>query len=82
MSGTAIGERDLVVLTRDLAGHGLRQGDVGTVVHRYHEGLAFEVEFTTAAGATVAVLTLERPDVRPIASGEILHVRDLATAST
>ncbi len=75
-----INELDLVVLTHDLGEHGLQRGDVGTVVHRYQDGQAFEVEFVTAAGATVAVLTLQRADVRPVAGREILHVRDLAAA--
>jgi hypothetical protein len=76
-----INELDLVVLTHDFPEHGLQRGDVGNVVHRYQDGQAFEVEFVTAAGATVAVLTLERTDVRPVDGREILHVRDLATAS-
>lgn len=71
-------ELDLVVLTRDVAAHQLRQGDVGTIVHRYERGPAFEVEFVTAAGSTVAVLTLEQADVRPLGGGEIFHVRNLA----
>lgn len=76
-----IAELDLVVLTYDLTEYHLRRGDVGTVVQRYHDGQAFEVEFITAAGATVAVLTLDRSAVRPIGGGEILHVRELAAAS-
>jgi len=39
-------EYELVVLTRDMPGHGLRAGDVGTVVHSYHAG-ACEVEFVS-----------------------------------
>ena len=73
-----IDELDVVVLTRDVAEHGLRRGDVGAVVHRYGDGRAYEVEFVTAEGATVAVLTLEAGDVRPVAGREILHVRALA----
>lgn len=76
-----IAELDLVVLTRDLAEHGLCQGDVGTVVHRYADERAFEVEFVTAGGATVAVLTLERADVRLQDGREILHVREFTAAS-
>jgi len=40
-------------------------------------GPAYEVEFVTAQGTTVAVLTLERGDVRPLQGHEILHVRSL-----
>lgn len=59
-------ELDVVVLTRDLVEHGLRQGDIGAVVHRYTDGLAYEVEFVTAAGAIVAVVTFNAAAVRPV----------------
>lgn len=75
-----IAELDLVALTRDLSTQGLRRDDVGTVVHRYADGRAFEVEFVTTGGATVAVLTLDRADIRPFGDREILRVRDLAAA--
>ena len=70
-------ELDLVVLTRDLPEHGLARGDVGTVVHAYSDGEAYEVEFVVASGETVAVLTLESCDVRPREGQEILHSRPL-----
>jgi len=47
------------------------------VVHHYADGAAYEVEFVTAAGATVAVVTLETADLRPVGGSEILHVRSL-----
>ncbi len=75
-----IRELDTVVLTRDVPEPGLKKGDVGAVVHRYAEGRAFEVEFVTAEGKTVAVLTLTEADIRPMRSGEILHARELASA--
>ena len=71
-----IGELDTVVITHDIEEHGLKQGDVGAVVHRYSDGAAFEVEFVTAEGKTVALLTLTWADIRPVAGGEILHVRE------
>ncbi len=73
-------ELDLVALTRSIAEHSLQPGDVGTVVHRHCEGHAFEVEFVTATGMTVAVLTLEPADIQPVGDREILHVRELAAA--
>jgi len=73
-----ISELDMVVLTHDLSEHGLQKGDVGAVVHVYRDGEAYEVEFVTAAGRTIAVLTLAAADVRRMASGEILHVREVA----
>jgi hypothetical protein len=71
-----IQELDIVVLTHDIKEYGLKQGDVGTVVHRYWEGEAFEVEFVTVEGKTVTLLTLTQVDVRPMGGGEILHVRE------
>ena len=73
-----IRELDTVVLAHDIEEHGLEPGDVGTVVHSYSDGTAFEVEFVTAEGKTVAVLTLTHTDIRLIGKREILHVRELA----
>jgi len=75
-----IRELDLVVLAHDIEAHALQEGDVGTVVHCYSDGRAFEVEFVTTEGKTVAVLTLTDADVRSTGSAEILHVRGLAAA--
>lgn len=72
-----IKELDTVVLRKDLGEHGLERGDVGAVVHRYSTGEALEVEFVTGEGETVAVLTLDAEDVRPMRSKEVLHARDL-----
>ena len=71
-------ELDLVVLTHDIPEHGLQRGDLGTIVHCYTDAQAWEVEFVTAEGRTVAVLTLTRADIRPMESHEILHVRELS----
>jgi hypothetical protein len=68
-------EHSLVVLTQDKAAVGLSSGDVGAVVHVYPEGKAYEVEFVDGDGSTVALLTLEPADVRPIQPGEMLHAR-------
>ena len=75
-----IRELDTVVLTRDVPEHGLKRGDLGAVVHRYADQWAFEVEFVTAEGKTVAVLTLSEADIRPMGSGEILNARALASS--
>ncbi len=72
-------ELDTVVLKRNLVEHGLERGDVGTVVHRYRTGEALEVEFVTGEGETVAVVTLDAEDVRPMHSKEVLHARDLGS---
>lgn len=72
-----ISELDTVALTRDVAEYNLIRGDIGAVTHCYGEGGAFEVEFITADGKTIALLTLKREDVRPISGKEVLHVREL-----
>jgi hypothetical protein len=75
-----IRELDMVALTRDIDDHGLVEGDIGAVVHKYgREG--FEVEFVTAEGKTIAVLTLKKGDVRALRGREILHVRDISQAA-
>ena len=57
-----------VILTRDVAEHGLRTGDVGTVVERHivpgvaEEG--YSVEFFDMTGNTVGVATLPATALR------------------
>jgi hypothetical protein len=70
-----IKEHDRVVLKKSVPGEGLKAGDVGTVVHVYDHGRAFEVEFLTLDGETVAVTTLEADQVRPVQKREITHAR-------
>ena len=60
MKGEIIKEHDRVVLKVDLPAEGLKAGDVGTVVHLYRDGLAYEVEFTTLSGDTAAVVTVQK----------------------
>ena len=56
---------DTVVLNRTLPEQGLRNGDLGAIVHIYEpDGL--EVEFVTASGKTQALVTLNVNDVRPV----------------
>ena len=50
-----IEEHDCVVLTNDLPSEGLLSGDVGTVVHIHRNVSAYEVEFATLTGKTIAV---------------------------
>ena len=70
-------ELDMVVLEHDVKEHGLQRSDIGAIVHRYNNGLAFEVEFVTGEGQTLAVLTLKLEDIRLMRQREILHVREL-----
>ena len=72
-----IGELDSVVLAVDLREHGLRRGDVGTVV-LVHDLEGYEVEFLTLDGDTVAVVSLFAEQVRPVGGlREIAHARPL-----
>jgi hypothetical protein len=75
-----IRELDIVVLARDLKTYSLKRGDVGAVVHCYADGKAFEVEFVTGEGNTIAVVTLTEADIRPMRHEEILHVRAFVPA--
>jgi len=70
-------EADIVVLKRDFPEYRLKEGDIGAVVHCYRDATAFEVEFVTAQGDTVAILTLSPEAIRPVMGQEILHVRGL-----
>jgi hypothetical protein len=73
-------EFDIVVLKSDLPDHGLKSGDIGTVVHKYSEADAAEVEFVTGEGRTVVVITLSASDLRLMSDHEILHVRAIQAA--
>ena len=48
---------DVVALTKDLPEHGLRQGEVGTVVERWKDG-AYEIEFSDDSGEAYAFAAL------------------------
>lgn len=75
-----IKEHDCVVLTRDLRAEGLKAGDVGAVVHVHKGGVAYEVEFVTLTGKTIAVTTVEATHLRPVNKRDVNHVRELTTA--
>ena len=57
-----------VILTRDVEEHGLRAGDVGTIVERHRvPGIpedGYSVEFFDMIGNTVAVVTLPASALR------------------
>lgn len=75
-----IKEHDRIVLTRDLPDEGLADGDVGTVVHVYSDGSAYEVEFMSLSGETIAVATVGADAVRAVAPSDITHARVRALA--
>jgi len=72
-----IKEHDLVVLEIAVPSEGLVAGDVGTVVHIYRDGQAYEVEFATLEGKTAAVVTVEASHIRSVGQREISHAREL-----
>jgi hypothetical protein len=75
-----IKEHDCVVLTKKLPKEHLEAGDIGTVVHIHNGGVAYEVEFMTLTGETVAIVTLESSQVRPFNRRDLAHTRELQAA--
>ena len=73
-----IHEHDCIVLTEDLPEEALRAGDVGTVVHIHGDAVAYEVEFMTLTGRTVAIVTVLPSQLRPVTSHDMPHVREVA----
>jgi hypothetical protein len=73
-----IEEHSNVILTRDIPEQDLYKGDVGVVVHLHNGGEAYEVEFMTMSGSTVAVCTLDSSDVQAVNSRMIPHIREIA----
>jgi hypothetical protein len=69
-----LNELDTVVLTEDLAEHGLKRGDLGTVV-LLHGQAGYEVEFVSLDGETLAVVSLTPQQVRPVGRREIAQAR-------
>lgn len=72
-------ELETIVLTHDIPEHDLKGGDMGAVVNVYDNGNAAEVEFVTATGKTIALVTLKATDIRSTKSDDILHVREIAS---
>lgn len=71
-----IRELDSIILTVDLPEHGLKKGDVGTVV-LVHGTVGYEVEFMTLSGETLAVVSLSKYQVRPVGHREIAQARSV-----
>ena len=66
-----IREHEHIVLIDDLPDDNLKAGEVGTVVHIYPQHAAYEVEFFSPAGNTIAVATVERAQARPATPAEV-----------
>ena len=71
---------DVVVLNGDLPNHGLRRGDLGTVVELF-EPAGLEVEFVTASGRTTALVSLSGSDVRAVGDNDLVAVRPVTGAA-
>ena len=48
------------------------------VVHIHGDAAAYEVEFMTLTGRTVAVVTVLPSQLRPVNARDLTHVRELA----
>lgn len=72
-----IREHDRVVFMTDIPESHLAAGDVGTVVHIYEHGAAYEVEVFGLDGHTVDVVTVAAAQVRPVTHHDVLHAREL-----
>jgi hypothetical protein len=70
-------EHERVILTTPLAAEGLAAGDVGTIVHIYRDGQAYEVEFVALDAHTTAVATVEAFQVRPVTRRDMTHTREI-----
>jgi hypothetical protein len=70
-----------VVLTEDLLVEGLKAGDVGVIVEHYlaQEGVpeGYEVEFFSASGDTIAVVSVPANSLRKATARDMLSVREL-----
>lgn len=67
---------DTIVLETDFPQYGLRAGDLGAVVETYEpDGL--EVEFVTASGHTLALVTLKEAHVRAVRDLDLITVRSV-----
>lgn len=72
-------EHERVMLLRDIPEEHLAAGDVGTILHIYRDGEAYEVEFFALDGHTWAVATVESNQVRAVTSRDLTHARTLET---
>lgn len=72
---------DRVALTRDLNEHGLKRGDVATLVKKVsHPAGGPEVlvlEVTNALGDSLQVVVVNATDIEPLHADEVLAVRTL-----
>ena len=70
-------EHERAVLTAALPEAGLEAGDVGTIVHVYGDGKAYEMEFVALDGHTTGVATVEATQVRGVTPRDMTHTREI-----
>jgi len=70
-------EHEIIILNENLPEYKIFKGDVGAIVAIYNNGEAFEVEFVTFSGVTVALVTLKNSQIRKINSNELMTTREL-----
>lgn len=70
-----IRQYEQAVLTVDLPEKDLKSGDVGTIVDVHEDGAGYTLEFFTLSGETLTVATVKAEAVRPVNSGDRIHVR-------
>ena len=64
---------DTVALTHDIEAFGLKAGDIGAIVEMY-EPPSIEVEFVDSDGDLIALLVLEKSDVRKPTKDELTRL--------
>jgi hypothetical protein len=73
---------DRIALTRDVPEHGLKQGDVATLVdvvpHPNGGAEGFVLEIANALGEPLRVAIVTADDVEPLTADEVLAVRQIA----
>ena len=69
---------EVVVLNEDLPSHGLKRGDLGTIIEVYSPD-AVEVEFVTASGRTQALVTLPPSAIRQVGDDDLVAVRRITS---
>lgn len=74
-------ELDYVILNLDVPEYGLRAGDVGVIIAEPMGDQPYEVEFTALSGEVIAILALQRSEIRAARRGEMAHARGRAWQS-
>jgi hypothetical protein len=75
-----IEELKRVALTEDLPRHGLKAGDIGTVVDVHASPPGYELEFFRLDGTTLAVVSAFSHQVRELGKQEVAQARKLEVA--